>query len=111
MLCAGAHIDGLRGGVDAMPVQQLLLDRHARAELRRGDRAVDRLGQAYVALDVRQRLELRRKLLQLAQAALRRLRRGTACAQPSAALRGSRAVLSFSLQHRGNPVHMNSVPQ
>ena len=102
MQSAGAHVNGLRGGVDAMPVQQLLLDRHARAELWRGDRAVDRLGQADVALDVRQRLELRRELLQLAQAALRRLRRGTACVQPLVVSRGSWAVLISSYGTEGS---------
>lgn len=71
----GTHIDGLPGRVEAVAIKQLLLNRNARPERRRRNRFVDGLGQANVALDVRQRLELRRKVLELSQAALRRLNR------------------------------------
>ncbi len=56
-----------------MAVEEGLFDGDARAECRGGNGAVDGLSQANVALDVGQRLQLRRKLLQLRQAPLRRL--------------------------------------
>ena len=57
-----------------MAVQEGLLHGDARTEGRSGDGAVDGLGKADVALDVGQRLELRRKFLQLRQTPLCRLR-------------------------------------
>lgn len=70
-----ARLNGLNGGVEAMAVEEGLLDGDARAEGRAVDGAVDGLRQADVALDVGQRLELRGKFLQLRQAPLRRLHR------------------------------------
>ena len=69
-LCSVPRLNGLSGRVQAVAVQQRLLDADARAERRRCDDLVHRLGQADVALDVRQRLERGRKVAQLRQAAL-----------------------------------------
>ena len=63
-------LDRLGGRIQAMAVQQRLLDADARAERRRCYDPINRLGQANVALDVRQRLERGRKVAQLRQAAL-----------------------------------------
>ena len=69
-----AHLYGLRCCVRALAVQHGLLGADAAAEGRRVDDPIHRLGQAYVALDVGQRLQLGRKLLELCQAPLGRLR-------------------------------------